>query len=106
MGSSPDVDVPFPAAALAGKTLGDIRLEMTYLPTPYREEAVAVRVSLAKSRTPARAAARFFGGAAHLARFGERALEGRLHYPHELLDALAAALESLRDSGLGVGQSV
>ena len=48
MGSSHDVDVPFPAAALAGKTLGDIRLEMTYLPTPYREEAVAVRVSLAK----------------------------------------------------------
>ena len=48
MESSHDVDVPFPAAALAGKTLGDIRLEMTYLPTPYREEEVAIPVSLAK----------------------------------------------------------
>jgi len=48
MESSHDVAVPFPAVALAGKTLGDIRVEVTYLPTPYRVEGAEVRVSLVK----------------------------------------------------------
>lgn len=46
--ASRDIDVPFPAAALAGRKLGDLRLHLTYIPTPYREESVAVSVSMAK----------------------------------------------------------
>jgi hypothetical protein len=41
------VDVPFPAAALKGKTLKEIRLSVTYLPAPYREESVELPVVLA-----------------------------------------------------------
>jgi hypothetical protein len=41
------VDVPFPAAALNGKTLTEIRLSVTYLPAPYREESVEIPVVLA-----------------------------------------------------------
>ena len=41
------VDVPFPAAALRGTALNDIRLRVTYLPAPYREESVEVPVTLA-----------------------------------------------------------
>src|SRR5574341_743208 len=34
METSQYVDVPFPAAALQGKSLQDIRLELSYIPTP------------------------------------------------------------------------
>jgi hypothetical protein len=44
---SHSVDVPFPAAALANKALNQIRLNVTYLPAPYREESVEVPVTLA-----------------------------------------------------------
>jgi hypothetical protein len=40
------VDVPFPAEALNGNALSDIRLSLTYLPAPYREESVEVPVAL------------------------------------------------------------
>jgi hypothetical protein len=48
-----DVDVPFPTGALTAKSLANIRLVMTYTDIPYRQESVAVPVSLS-----ARAAAR------------------------------------------------
>jgi hypothetical protein len=41
------VDVPFPAAALNGKTLRELRLSVTYLPAPYRQESVELPVALA-----------------------------------------------------------
>jgi hypothetical protein len=41
------VDVPFPAAALDGTALRDIRLRITYLPSPYRQESVEVPVTVA-----------------------------------------------------------
>jgi hypothetical protein len=44
---SHSVDVPFPAAALKDKTLKEIRLSVTYLPAPYREESVKVPVTVA-----------------------------------------------------------
>lgn len=40
------IEVPFPAAALKEKRLRDIRLELTYIPTPYTEETVHIQVSL------------------------------------------------------------
>jgi hypothetical protein len=46
MQTSEYVDVPFPAAAVEGKKLQDIRLELTYLPIPYKEETVDIPVSL------------------------------------------------------------
>jgi hypothetical protein len=42
-----NVDVPFPAKALTGEALKEIRLSVTYLPAPYREEAVEVPVTVA-----------------------------------------------------------
>lgn len=48
METSQSVDVPFPAAALGARKLGDIRLELTYVAMPYHEETVAVSVSMAK----------------------------------------------------------
>lgn len=42
-----NLDVPFPAAALGEHPLGDLRLELTYIPLPYREETVRVPVALA-----------------------------------------------------------
>ncbi|MBI4608250.1 MAG: hypothetical protein HY726_04500 [Candidatus Rokubacteria bacterium] len=48
MEASQDIEVPFPAAALEEKKLGDIRLELSYIPTPYREETISIRVSLAE----------------------------------------------------------
>lgn len=42
------LEVSFPAAALAKRPLGDIRLELTYIPLPYREESVRVPVSLGR----------------------------------------------------------
>ena len=44
---SKSVDVPFPAAALKDKALKEIRLSVTYLPAPYREESVKVPVTVA-----------------------------------------------------------
>lgn len=43
---SQDIEVPFPTAALKEKKLGDIRLELSYIPTPYRAETSNIRVSL------------------------------------------------------------
>ena len=48
MEASTDINVPFPAAALKDKRLRDIRLELTYIPTPYKEESVSIQVSLEK----------------------------------------------------------
>jgi hypothetical protein len=42
------IDVPFPASAVTGGTpLSEIRLSLSYLPTPYRQEAVEIPVALA-----------------------------------------------------------
>jgi hypothetical protein len=42
------IDVPFPASAVTGgKTLSEIRLSLNYLPTPYRQDAVEIPVTLA-----------------------------------------------------------
>jgi hypothetical protein len=46
METSQDIAVPFPAAALKEKKLGDIRLELSYIPTAYRIEAAKIPVSL------------------------------------------------------------
>lgn len=48
METSVDINVPFPAAALKEKKLQDIRLELTYIPSPYKEESVSIQVSLEK----------------------------------------------------------
>ena len=40
------VDVEFPAEALKAKTLKEIRLELAYIPSPYREETVNFIVSI------------------------------------------------------------
>jgi hypothetical protein len=47
MATSVDVDVPFPAAALEERRLGEVRLELAYIPTPFREESVRIQVGLA-----------------------------------------------------------
>ena len=44
--TSQSVDVPFPAAALKDKKLRDIRLELRYIPTPFKEETINIRVSV------------------------------------------------------------
>jgi len=41
------VDVEFPAAALKAKSLKDIRLELTYIQSPYKAEAVTFAVTIA-----------------------------------------------------------
>ena len=46
METSQYVDVPFPGAALKGKKLQDIRLELSYIPTPYKDETADIPVSL------------------------------------------------------------
>lgn len=43
-----NVEVPFPAAALKEGKLRDIRLELVYIPTPYKEETVSIQVSVGK----------------------------------------------------------
>lgn len=48
METSQSIDVPFPAAALKDRSLGDIQLELAYIPSAYREERVRVPVSLAQ----------------------------------------------------------
>jgi len=40
------LDVDFPAEALKAKTLKEIRLELAYIPSPYREETVNLVVSI------------------------------------------------------------
>jgi uncharacterized membrane protein YeaQ/YmgE (transglycosylase-associated protein family) len=44
--ASQSVDVEFPAEALKAKKLKEIRLELAYIPSPYREETVSFAVSL------------------------------------------------------------
>jgi len=44
------VDVEFPAAALKAKSLKEIRLELSYIPTPYKAEAVNFAVTIAEPR--------------------------------------------------------
>jgi hypothetical protein len=39
-------DVPFPSAALAPGRLGDVRVQLTFIPSPYRTETGTVSVSL------------------------------------------------------------
>lgn len=48
METTQTLEVPFPAAALKGERLKDIRLELSYIPTPYKEEIVTIQVSVAK----------------------------------------------------------
>jgi len=40
------LDVEFPAGALTAKKLKEIRLELTYIPSPYKEETVNFSVSI------------------------------------------------------------
>lgn len=40
------IDVDFPAAALKGNTLKAIRMDLAYVPSPYREETVNLAVSI------------------------------------------------------------
>jgi len=40
------MDVDFPAEALKAKKLKEIRLELVYIPSPYKEEAVTFTVSI------------------------------------------------------------
>jgi hypothetical protein len=47
MKTSHNVDVSFPAAALDGTPLADLRVNITYIPDPYRAETATVPVSLA-----------------------------------------------------------
>jgi hypothetical protein len=44
------VDVPFPATALKGKALAEIRLNVSYIPASYREVSVDLPVALAERR--------------------------------------------------------
>src|SRR5207248_1712910 len=44
------LDVEFPAAALQAKTLGQIRLELAYVPSPYREETLNFAVTISESK--------------------------------------------------------
>jgi hypothetical protein len=46
--TSKDLGVAFPAAALDGDKLQNLRVQLEYIPVPYREETVDVEVSLAK----------------------------------------------------------
>jgi uncharacterized membrane protein YeaQ/YmgE (transglycosylase-associated protein family) len=44
------LDVEFPAAALKAKTLSQIRLELAYVPSPYREETLSFAVSIGETK--------------------------------------------------------
>lgn len=44
------LDVPFPAAALKGVKLGEVRLELSYIPIPIREETMSVKVGLSAKK--------------------------------------------------------
>lgn len=43
---SQSIDVAFPSAAVNGASLAEVRLGLTYLPTPYRRETATVPASL------------------------------------------------------------
>jgi hypothetical protein len=43
------VDIPFPASALKGKSLAEIRLSLTYLPTPYQQHSVEMPVAVGQA---------------------------------------------------------
>ena len=47
--TSQSIDVDFPTAALKGKKLGRIRLDIVYAPTAYRQETASVAISLGGS---------------------------------------------------------
>ena len=40
------LDVPFPATALKGKRLGEVRLALSFIPIPIEEETMSVKVAL------------------------------------------------------------
>jgi hypothetical protein len=44
------LDVPFPVAALKDAPLGEVRLELSYIPIPIREETMSVKVALSASQ--------------------------------------------------------
>jgi hypothetical protein len=44
------LDVEFPAEALKAKKLKEIRLELAYIPSPYREESVNFIVSIGEGK--------------------------------------------------------
>lgn len=44
--TSQTIDVPFPASALNGAGLAEVRLRLTYIPTPYRTDAATAAASL------------------------------------------------------------
>ena len=46
MRTSQVIEVPFPAAALKPHAIREVRLELTYLPIPYREDTVSIPVSV------------------------------------------------------------
>ena len=48
--ASQSLEVEFPAAALKAKKLKEIRLELAYVPSPYREETVHFTVSITPSK--------------------------------------------------------
>ena len=48
--ASQSLEVEFPAAALKAKKLKEIRLELAYVPSPYREETVNFTVSISQSK--------------------------------------------------------
>ncbi|MBI2202872.1 MAG: hypothetical protein HYU41_03310 [Candidatus Rokubacteria bacterium] len=48
MESSQNLDVSFPAAAVNGRRLADIRVKLNYIPDPYRADSATVSVSLAQ----------------------------------------------------------
>jgi hypothetical protein len=45
---SRDIDVPFPVSALKDGALAEVRLSISYMPSPYREAAIGFPVSLAR----------------------------------------------------------
>ena len=47
--NSQTVDADFPAAALKAKTLKDVRIELTYIASPYKEEMLNFPVSIGKA---------------------------------------------------------
>jgi len=49
--ASQSIDVDFPAAALKSKTLKEIRLDLVYAPTAYRQETAKVAVSIGAGGT-------------------------------------------------------
>jgi hypothetical protein len=46
METAQNVEVPFPAAALQSRSLADLRVEVTFIPAPYREETGSMKISL------------------------------------------------------------